>query len=119
MSMRTVKIVAGGNVYDTKITLAESGQEIQGVHRIDITIDARAAQGTNPLMAVIHIDSPEVEIVARAMLVKPWPPPEFVQRIFRAWKLWDDDHGIDPTPAELQHIHNMAEFAIMGLRRIN
>jgi hypothetical protein len=116
MKTRSIKIVSDGRAYNTKITIAETGEELPMVSRIDITLDAENRGGLSK--ALVHIWFPELEIIADAVL-DGWPPPEFVLRTFRAWQLFEASGGVKPSAADIQELRNAAEFARHGLRRIN
>ena len=116
MRSRSIKIVSDGRPYNTKITIAETGEELPMVSRIDITLDAenRGEFGK----ALVHIWCPECEIITDAVL-NGWPPPEFVLRTFRAWQLFEASGGMRPSAYEIQQLRNAAEFERHGLQRIH
>jgi hypothetical protein len=116
MKTRSIKIVSEGRPYNTKITIAETGEELPMVSRIDITLDADNRGEFS--RALVHIWCPEFEIIADAVL-DGWPPPEFVLRTFRAWQLFEASGGVKPSAADIQQLRNLAEFERLGLSRIN
>lgn len=112
MRSRSIKIVSDGKPYNTKITIAETGEELPMVARIDITIDAENRGEISK--ALVHIWCPKFEIIADAIL-DGWPPPEFVLKTFRAWQTFEASGSEKPSLAEIQHLRNAAEFYKFGL----
>ncbi len=112
-----IRIESKGTAIGTRVTIAETGEQLPMVNRVELVIDAE----TGDCFAIIRTVRPELLIDAGAKLDN-WPPPEWLRKIFMTWaKLTGLDQKSERSLslAEHQYYHNIREFARCGLKRIN
>lgn len=127
--MNKVRIVSDGHIYGTKITMTDTGEQINCVTRVQIDINGHSG---GPVEAILNLVSPEIDIVSAAN-TSPWPPPQYMLDLFRTWYLLHGPRHVEAVFSgvnitgeqlrlvrwELASVQNALEFKRHGLQRVS